>query len=60
MSDRLAVSASMSVLMMVIYVLFGTDATRMPLGPADGLTSAISATAPGLPTNPGRLLHLQQ
>lgn len=31
MSDRLAVSASLSVLMMAAYVLFGADAQRVPL-----------------------------
>jgi len=56
MSDRLAVSATMSVLMMSIYVLFGADAARVPLGPAESLSPAFSASAPGLPTDPGRLL----
>jgi len=36
MSDRLAISAAVSVLMMSIYVLFGGDAARMPL-PGDGI-----------------------
>ncbi|MCB2074768.1 MAG: hypothetical protein H6917_16000 [Novosphingobium sp.] len=58
MSDRLAVSACMSVMMMAIYVLFGADAARVPLGPPESLTPSISATAPGLPTDPGRLLPL--
>jgi hypothetical protein len=30
MSDRLAVSATFSVLMMATYVLFGNDAVRLP------------------------------
>ncbi|MEZ5735276.1 MAG: hypothetical protein R3E09_05625 [Novosphingobium sp.] len=56
MSDRLAVSASMSVLMMSIYVLFGADAARVPLEPAESFSPAISATAPALPADPVRLL----
>ena len=31
MSDRLAIAASMSVLTMAIYVLFGAEAVRMPI-----------------------------
>lgn len=33
MSDRLAISASFSVLMMAIYVLFGDGVARVPLAP---------------------------
>lgn len=33
MSDRLAISASFSVLMMAIYVLFGDGAAHVPLEP---------------------------
>ena len=32
MSDRLAISATFSVLMMAIYVLFGANVERVPLG----------------------------
>jgi hypothetical protein len=54
MSDRLAFSATLSVLMMTIYVLFGADASRMPLGP-EQLRVPAAATAPGMLGNPGRL-----
>lgn len=57
MSDRLAISATLSVLMMTIYVLFGTDAAREPLS-ADSLASPVSISAPELPSDPGRLLPL--
>ena len=40
MSDRLAISASISVLMMSIWVLFGTETARVPLAP-------IAVEAPG-------------
>ena len=33
MSDRLAISATFSVLMMAIYVLFGSEAVHAPVGP---------------------------
>lgn len=35
MSDRLAIAAALSVLMMSIYVLFGADAMRMPFALAE-------------------------
>ena len=54
MSDRLAFSAALSVLMMSSYVLFGTDAARAPLGP-ESLATPIRVSAPGLPV-PDRLL----
>ena len=55
MSDRLAVSASFSVLMMSIYVLFGADAAREPFGPRQlAPDHAISAQA--LPANPAQSL----
>lgn len=53
MSDRLAFSAAMSVLMMSIYVLFGTDALRAPIGPIE-LDAPSGYSAPGLLGNPGR------
>lgn len=55
MSDRLAVSASMSVMMMAIYVLFGADAARAPLGP-EAFEAPISLRAPELSFEPSHLL----
>jgi len=55
MSDRLTVSATMSVLMMSIYVLFGSDAARLPLGP-DRAVSEHQASAARLSTSPAQLL----
>lgn len=48
MSDRLAISASVSVLTMAIYVLFGADATsvsleRESLRPPAGITAPAAA-----------------
>ena len=51
MSDRLAVSATISVLMMSVYVLFGSDTAHAPIGPFQ--ESAVSAS--GLLGNPGRI-----
>jgi len=48
MSDRLAISASFSVLMMAVYVLFGANAEWVPIGPAQ-FSSDYSASA-GLPS----------
>jgi len=48
MSDRLAISAAFSVLMMAGYVLFGSDAMRVPVGP-DSAATPISVSAPALP-----------
>lgn len=53
MSERLAVSATLSVLMMSIYVLFGTEAARAPFGPQE-LTVPAAIAAPGSLGNPGR------
>lgn len=51
MSDRLAVSAALSVLMMAIYILFGTDVPRAPLGPnTGGAINAIDAELPSADT----------
>ena len=44
MSFRLAVSASLSVLLMAGYVLLGSDAVRAPIGPAS-LAAPIEAAA---------------
>lgn len=35
MSDQLTLSAAISVLMMTVYVLFGSEAARVPFGPAE-------------------------
>jgi hypothetical protein len=45
MSDRLAISATMSVLMMAVYVLFGANSARVPL-PGESLESPLSISAP--------------
>jgi len=56
MSDRLAISATLSILMMSIYVLFGAHAARAPLGPDQfQTTSAIPAS--GLFGSPEVELH---
>lgn len=55
MSDRLAVSATLSVLMMSIYVLFGNNAVRLPIGP-DQLSAPHAAAAARLPGSPAQLL----
>lgn len=59
MSDRLAISASFSVLMMALYVLFGDNVQRVPFGPPHP-TSEIAIRAdvktPELPRNPGDFL----
>lgn len=54
MSDRLAISAAFSILMMAGYVLFGSDSVRVPVGPG-GPGSPVSVSAPALPLAP-RLL----
>ena len=59
MSDRLAVSVSLSVLMMSIFVLFGSQAARLPLGPGEPATHH-GAAATGLPGNPVQLLISSQ
>jgi len=45
MSKQLAISATVSVLAMSVYVLFGADAAREPLG-----APSISIQSPALPT----------
>lgn len=47
MSDRLAISASLSVLMMSVYVLFGSDAVRVPFGP-EAVSAHHGSAVPGL------------
>lgn len=44
MSDRLAISASFSVLMMAMYVLFGANVERAPFGPSQ-LASEFATSA---------------
>lgn len=64
MSDRLAISATLSALMMSLYVLFGSDVPRVPLGISalenpfnrDALLTASGTTMPGSLGDPG-LLH---
>lgn len=48
MSDKLAISAAVSVFMMTAFVLFGGEAAQAPFGPR-GLDSAGSLSAPTLP-----------
>ena len=47
MSDRLALSATLSVMMMALYVLFGTEAARAPIGPDAFLASGEAAAPSG-------------
>lgn len=54
MSDRLAISATFSVLMMSLYVLFGTDAARVPFAPAEMSRPAAVSVSAAL-TGPSRL-----
>lgn len=49
MSERLAISAALSVLMMAGYVLFGTEAVQAPIGPGS-LNAQIGVAAPPLPS----------
>lgn len=61
MSERLAISASFSVLMMAIYVLFGPNVQRMPLGPSDLMSETEFGgvvKTPELPSGPGEFLKL--
>jgi hypothetical protein len=51
-SDRLAVSAAFSVLMMSVFVLFGPGATRVELGP-DAISAPASLVAPVAISLPG-------
>jgi hypothetical protein len=61
MSDRLAISASFSVLMMAIYVLFGENIERVPLSPSrlmPGAGLAAGMKTPELPRSPGEFLRI--
>lgn len=55
MSDRLAISAAFSVLMMSAFVLFGTDSTRADFGP-DALQAPAVSAAPNALAAPGSAL----
>ena len=58
MSDRLAISAALSVLMMSMYVLFGGDAARVPMS-GEGLASPISVSASEVTVRSGDFLQLR-
>ena len=45
MSDRLALSATLSVMMMALYVLFGSEAAHVPIGP-DAFRSQVGSANP--------------
>lgn len=63
MSDRLAISATLSALMMSLYVLFGSDVPRVPIGISkletplnrDALLTSSGTTMPGPLGDPGLL-----
>jgi len=57
MSNQLTISATLSVLMMSIYVLFGTDSGQNPVTAENPMAEA-RAALPGLPANPGQLLPI--
>ena len=56
MSKQLALSATFSILMMAVYVLFGIDAARAPIGlDSPALPSPVEITTPDMP-DAGNLL----
>jgi hypothetical protein len=57
MSDRLAISATLSVLTMAIYVVFAADAAHAPF-PGDRISSPVSLAAPEISLEAGELLPL--
>lgn len=57
MSDRLAISAALSVLMMSIFVLFGTEADGVPFRSED-LATPIELEVPGIPALPSAAISL--
>lgn len=57
MSDRLAISAALSVLMMAIFVLFGTEADGLPFRSED-LSAPVELEVPGLPALPSAAISL--
>lgn len=50
MSKQLRLSATLSVALMSLYVLFGNASVEVPLGPETSLDSSLRAAAPGLPS----------
>jgi len=57
MSNRLAISACLSVLMMSAFALFSAHSTHAPIGP-DSAAPAAHIGAPSLSLEPSRLLPL--
>ena len=57
MSDRLAISATLSVIMMAIYVVFGADAAHAPF-PGARLASPVSIPASEIALEADELLPL--
>ncbi len=60
MSDRLAIAATASVLMMSIYVLFGADAARVPLTAGELSAPAIDLPSPQVSLGAGDILPLSR
>ena len=61
MSDQLALSASMSVLIMAAYVLFGAEAANAPLPSQDSFAPAAPGiSVPGLFDERGPLLPISR
>ena len=58
MSDRLALSAAVSVMMVAIYVLFGNDAAHLPLSPSH-LAGPLGVSGPELSVSPGPFAALR-
>lgn len=56
MSERLAISATFSVLMMAVYVLFGGDAAHAPISRGD-LAPAVSISMPSVSLDARELLQ---
>jgi hypothetical protein len=59
MSDQLAVSSALSVLMMSIFVLSSTGASHAPFGP-QSLAAPVSAAMPELSEITDRLLPISR
>lgn len=56
MSDRLAISAALSILLMSIYVLFGADAVRVTPSQSEHAVAAITRALPEVSLDLPRLL----
>jgi len=56
MSERLAISATFSVLMMAVYVLFGGDSSHGPISAGD-LSSPVSVSMPTVSLDASELLR---